>query len=155
MIILNDTEHGMLIARAARTGFDPNIDKVISRVTSDGDFMGGIIFTGYTGTMIMCHVAGVDNWASPELVWIGFDYPFVQLGVRKILCSVGTANTRSKSIIERLGFKLEHSIEHGTPGGPLLLYSMLREKCPWVKLRARYYRPNGHARDPIHVHLGS
>lgn len=143
MIAMGDLDHARLIARAARTGFDPDIDRVISRVARNGRFLGGMIYTGYTGTMIMCHVAGVGNWASPELVWRGFDYPFEYLKVRKIVCTVGAANHRSKDIIERLGFTLEHEIEEGTPTGPLLIYSMLRSECPWLKLRMRYMRLTG------------
>lgn len=152
MIVIDDMTHGYFIARTARTGFDPEVDHVISRVTRNGELMGGIIFTGYTGSMVRCHVAGVENWAHPELVWIGFDYPFMQLGVRKILVSVGAANTRSKSIIERLGFTLEHAIEDGTAHGPLYLYSMLREDCRYLKLRSRYLKANGHAKDHFDVH---
>ena len=152
MIVLDDIVHGMLIARAARTGFDPHVDRVISRVTRNEEFLGGVIYTGYTGTMVSVHIAGVGNWASPELLWVGFDYPFMQLQVRKIVCTVGAANERSRSIIERIGFRMEHAIMDGTPHGPLYLYSMLREDCRYLKLRSRYYKPNGHAKDYRDAH---
>jgi RimJ/RimL family protein N-acetyltransferase len=151
MILLGDVTHGYLIARAAHTGFDNEVDRVISRMSEDGRFLGGVIFTGFTGSMVMLHVAGIGNWASPELVWLMFDYPFMQLKVKKVVCTAGSDNKHSIDIIERVGFKLEHKIADGIPGGTLNLYSMLREDCRWLKLRSRYMRLNGHG-EGVHVH---
>lgn len=151
MIWHGDVQHGALIAAAANIGFDPERNICISRVSARGEFLGGIIYTNFTGSMVMMHMAGIKNWSSPELVWLAFDYPFLQLGVKKVMCTVGSDNTRSLGIIERLGFSLEHAIEDGVPDGYLLLFSMLRENCRWLKLRSRYLKPNGHG-EHVHVH---
>lgn len=151
MIMLGDIQHGYLIGRAAHTSFDPDIDRCISRVSSDGRFLGGVIYTNYTGSMIMMHMAGTLGWGSPELCWVCFDYPFMQLGVKKIVGTVRSDNTLACDIDERLGFVLEHEIEDGIPGGTLRIYSMLREQCRWLKLRSRYLKTNGHAGDHAHA----
>lgn len=151
MIILNDIHHAFMIARAAHTGFDNEIDNCISRCNGNGSFLGGVIYTGFTGSMVMVHMAGIKHWASPELTWVVFDYAFNQLGVKKVLCSVGSDNARSIDSIERLGFTLEHEIIDGIPGGSLRLYSMLRADCRWLKLRSRYMRLNGSGGEHVHV----
>jgi RimJ/RimL family protein N-acetyltransferase len=152
MIMLGDLTHAFLIARASHAGFDNEVDRCISRCAADGRFLGGVIYTGFTGSMVTVHVAGVGNWASPELMWLIFDYPFMQLQVKKLVCTAGSDNKHSMDIIERVGFKLEYKIEDGIPGGTLNLYSMLREDCRWLKLRSRYMRLNGQGGD-VHVHV--
>jgi len=151
MIWTGDTTHGMVIARAAKTGFDPSVDACISRVSGDGEFLGGVIYTGFNGAMVMMHMAGVGNWMSPELVWCCFDYPFMQLCVKQIICTVASTNERSLDIVKRVGFKHEHTIKGGTPNGDLVLFKMLREDCKWLRLRSRYLRVNGTG-EHVHVH---
>lgn len=152
MIWTGDITHGALIARAAKTGFDPEVDVCISRVSKgSGHFLGGVIYTGYTGSMIMMHMAGVSNWMTPELVWCCFDYPFMQLAVKQVMCTVGSNNLISINITKRLGFKHEHTIVDGIPHGDLLLFKMLREDCKWLRLRSRYLRVNGTG-EHVHVH---
>lgn len=153
MIWLGDVQHGALIARAAVTGFDPEVDRCISRVDGRGRFLGGFIFTGYTGSMVMTHMAGVGgHWCSPELMWVIFDYCFEQLGVKKVLCTVGSNNTKSLEQVQRAGFRHEYTIEDGIPDGSLIMFSMLRENCKWLNLRSRYLKVNGsHRREHVHA----
>src|SRR5215510_1028387 len=106
MIYLNESRHGYLIARAAHTTYDPERDQCISRCV-DGNFMGGVIYTNYTGSMISMHMAGVGDWVSRELVWVCFDYPFNQLKVKKVLGTVRSDDKAVRDIDERLGFTIE------------------------------------------------
>ena len=54
---------------------------------------------------------------SPELVWVCFDYPFMQLGVNQILCTVGSHNEKALNLVKRLGFKQLYKIKDGVPNG--------------------------------------
>ena len=153
MIVLGDAQHAYMIARAAHTGFDPEVDRCISRVSVDGNLMGGFIFTNYNGAIIFDHMAGHANWCTPELMWLIFDYQFDQLGVRKVMATVGSNNVRSLDLVQRAGFEHEHSIEDGIPNGKLHLFSMVREKFKWLSLRSRYLKVNGGQRgEHVHVH---
>lgn len=154
MILLGDVVHGALIARSAHVGYDPEVDRVISRANPSGNLWGGVIYTGYTGSMVMMHMAGWNGWVTRELTWLCFDYPFNQLGVTKVVGTVRSDNKLTCALDERLGFTLEHEIEHGIPGGTMRIYSMLRDDCRWLKLRPRYLKPNGHAGDHADVHFG-
>lgn len=145
MILLGDVRHGEMIARAAHTSFDMEVDGVVSRIDAAGDLCGGFILTNYNGAIVMIHMAGsVAYWATPELVWLMFDYAFVHLGCRKVLCTACSTNENALDQIRRSGFKDEHRIEGGTVKGDLLMLSMSREDCKWLKLRKRYVRQISH-----------
>ena len=154
MILLSDIEHGMLIATAAGTGYNPTTDQCISRVTRDGQFLGGTIYTGYNGAVIWGHFAGVEGWMSPELVWVSFDYPFMQLGVNQILCTVSSHNTKAINLVKRLGYKQLYKIKDGVPnGGELIIFSMSKANCKWLKLRSRYLKANGQDRGVVYAQV--
>jgi len=154
MILLSDIQHGTLIATAAGTGYNPHTDQCISRVTRDGEFLGGTIYTGFNGAVIWGHFAGVDGWLSPELVWVSFDYPFMQLGVNQILATVGSSNTKALNLVKRLGFKQLYKIKEGAPkGSDLILFSMSKANCKWLRLRSRYLKANGHAVGAVHAQV--
>jgi hypothetical protein len=143
MIWVGDVQHGTLIARAARIGFDAEVDTCISRVI-DNEFLGGFILTNFNGAICFVHMAGKDpRWCSPELLWFTFEFAFRQLKVRRVLCTVGSKNKGALQMVRRAGWRSEHRIVDGTPDGDLLVFSMAAEHCPWLKLRPRYFKTNG------------
>lgn len=144
-ILIGDITHGAMIARAANTTFDVEVDNCISRIDEAGSLRGGFILTNYNGAIVTAHMAGsLPNWCSPELLWLVFDYCFLHLRVRRVLATVGSENKRAYKQVVRAGFVHEHTIEGGTPNGDLILLSMSRETCKWLSLRPRYVRANGH-----------
>lgn len=153
MILIGDTHHGTLIARAAKVGFDPEVDSVFSRCTSDGQLLGGFIMTGYTGSIMWNHMAGLGPWCSPQLMWIIFDYQFNQLNLTKVMATVASTNHRAMNLVMRAGFEPEYTIKGGVPDGNMHLLSMVRAKCKWLRLRDRFMRLNGgHRGEDVHVH---
>src|SRR5262252_6586679 len=143
MIVIGDRFQAGLIARAARTGFDVDVDRCIVRVVN-GEFLGGFIITNYNGAICYVHMAGKDSrWCSPQLLWTVFDYCFNDLGVRRMLCTCDSANQRSLRLIMRGGWQSDHRILGGTPSGDLLVFSMTRDRCPWLKLKTRFLKVNG------------
>jgi RimJ/RimL family protein N-acetyltransferase len=154
MIWIGDIQHGGLIARAAGTGFDRDMDVCISRVIG-GEFLGGFILTNCNGAICFVHMAGKDaRWCSPELMWFMFEYAFRQLKVRRMFCTVCSTNKRSLDMIRRAGWRSEHRIVDGTPTGDLLVFSMAADHCPWLKLRSRYFKTNGGGLKEI-LHAGA
>jgi RimJ/RimL family protein N-acetyltransferase len=97
-------------------------------------------------------MAGKDaRWCSPELLWLLFDYCFTKLKVRLMLCACDTVNIRSMRQIERAGWQPYHRILGGTPSGDLMMFSMTRDECPWLKLRPRYVKVNGAGGEMAHA----
>lgn len=135
MLVLNNPAHGYAIARGAGVAFNPEVDVVIARVT-DGVLRGGVIFNGYTGASINLHVWGSDPaWADRDMLWITFHYPFIQLRCRKVFGQIPANNKHALDFDLKLGFKIEARIPEVFPDEDLIVVSMKREDCRWLKLK--------------------
>lgn len=140
MIVFNNKEHGARIAKAIPRVYNP-ADNVISRVegpTPDGKLLGGVIYDGHTGPLIFMHQAGfTKRWISRELLWVCFDYPFNQLGCTKVAGTIPSTDQALLDINLKMGFVVETSLEGGYPGGDMLVMTMTRDQCRWLKLKPR------------------
>jgi hypothetical protein len=139
MIVIGDIEHGRMIARKADVGFDPEIDKVMARVNERYELMGGVIFTNYTRRAIHMHTAGAGpGWLCRELCWLVFDYVFNQLHVKYVLATVASTKPEVLDMVKRMGFVELLRIPDIVMGGDMVVLSMVRDQCIWLKFRARY-----------------
>jgi RimJ/RimL family protein N-acetyltransferase len=137
MISTGIEAHGRAIAKAAGCFFNPECDHVISR-SEGGILLGGVIFTGFTGASIGLHVAGFDpRWINKDMLWITFHYPFEQLGVRKITGTIPSGNRNALLFNAKLGFVEEARVADVFPDEDLIIMSMRREDCRWLKRGSR------------------
>jgi RimJ/RimL family protein N-acetyltransferase len=138
MIVFGNVEHAELIARRAGQGFDPMVDFVISRVRNS-ELLGGVIYTNYTGQSVQMHQAGfAPKWATPELMWCIYDFPFNYLKVKKIIATVPSPNRRALNITQKMGFYPVAVIPDVVPGGDMLVLSLSREDCKYLNLKSRF-----------------
>lgn len=141
MIEFNNVVHGFKIAAAIPRPYNPATDVVISKVTPQGNVMGGVIYDGYTGGCIFMHQASFDAmWLVGNMMWIVFDYPFNQLKVNKV---AGTINSKNKELLDfnrRLGFKEEARIKNAYEDGDMLVLTMERAECRWLKIKPKIYK---------------
>lgn len=141
MIEFGNTVHGFKIAAAIPRPYNPVTDVVISRVTPEGNCMGGVIYDGFTGGCIFMHQAGFSkHWLTGNMLWIVFDYPFNQLHVNKV---AGTINSNNKELLAfnlKLGFKEEARIKDAYPDGDMLVLTMERADCRWLKIKPKVYK---------------
>jgi len=141
VIEFGNTIHGFKIGAAIPRPYNPVVDVVISKVTPEGNCLGGVIYDGFTGGCIFMHQAGFHpHWLTGNMIWIVFDYPFNQLKVRKV---AGTINSNNKELLDfnrRLGFKEEGRIKHAYPDGDLLVLTMERSACRWLKIKPKVYK---------------
>lgn len=139
MICFNNHDHGRRIADLATCSFDPNNHTVISR--DNGQLAGGVIYTDYNGHSITAHIAGFTrNWLCPDLLWVMFHYPFVQLDCKKIIGQVPSYNHRALAFDYKLGFKYVTTVPEVFKNGDLVIISMGRDDCRWLKLRPRHLK---------------
>lgn len=102
----------------------------------DGRLVAGVKFDDWNQRSICMHVAAEgSSWMNREYLWYCFHYPFVELGVSKILGLVAESNVRARRFDEHLGFRLEYSIADAHPDGALLIYSMTKEQCRFLELK--------------------
>lgn len=141
MIEFGNREHALAIATRARCQFNPMSDVAVSRTSYlTGNLMGGVIFNEFTGVCIAAHLAGFEpNWVSNDLLWISFNYPFVQLKCKKMLGFVPSSNREALAFNDRLGFKEETRIRDVYPDGDMVVLAMKREDCRWLGLKPRHF----------------
>lgn len=88
---------------------------------------------------IVLHCVGLGKkWLNREYLWFVFYYPFVQLGITKIISPVEASNTECRKFIEHIGFTLEATLKDAAPKGDLLIYTMTEDQCKWLTLKDAY-----------------
>jgi len=100
----------------------------------DGVLVAGVLFEHYNGRSIAMHVAGEGkDWMTRDFLMECFRYPFVQLGVHKIIGLVDSSNKDARRLDEHLGFRMEAKIAGAAPRGDLLIFTMTREQCRFLE----------------------
>lgn len=107
----------------------------IGRVVN-GELVAGVLYEDFNGANVVCHIAGVGNWATRGYLALIYDYPFNQLGVRRITVPVASGNAMSIKLVTHMGFTLESTLARATPDADLLLFRMFRDECQY--LRGKY-----------------
>lgn len=101
----------------------------------DGKLVAGVVFDLYNGASICIHVAsdGSKRWMTREFRRFCFDYAFNQAKVKKIIGIVPSNNVEALRFDRKLGFVEEARIADAHPQGDLILLTMTRQQCPWLK----------------------
>ena len=120
--------------------FLPGSDQSLM-ATRDHARLGGFVLSAYLGASMTVHMAGTDpRWCSRDLLWMVFHYAFVQLGLRKLIAPVASTNHVALAQDLRAGFRLEATLRDATPDGHLLLLTMTREDCRWLRIKPSRYK---------------
>jgi len=143
MIEFGRTDHGARIAEAAGFICGPS-DIVISRTDDYGKLLGGVVFYDYTGRSISMHVAGFDpHWISRDMLFVTFDYPFVQLKCASIFCQLRSSNLKVLEFVKKIGFKREVVIPEVFPDGDMIVGRLRAEECRWLNIKPRHITCGG------------
>ena len=99
-----------------------------------GLIVAGVVYAEWNGPNVVCHIAsdGSRRWLTREFLWTMFDYPFRQLGVRRITVCIGQGNSDSQRFVKHLGFTLETTLQGAHPTGDLTVWVMWKEHCKWI-----------------------
>lgn len=117
----------------ARIGYVPTPNmRCIGRLKS-GKLVGVVGYDGFNDTSCQIHVAGEGNWVDREILQATFKYPFEHLGLKVLIGLVPSGNAEAIRFNEHLGFKIEARIKDAHPDGELLVMSMRREDCRWIR----------------------
>lgn len=137
MIIFDDIELGVKIADALEVPFDPRYTTTIARVGPLGRLIAGVLYSDYNKATCSAHIVGFGkNWLSRDLLWIMFDYPFNQLGCKKVFGQVPSDNETALRFDYKLGFKYVTTVpEVFESGHHLLILEMKREDCRWLSVK--------------------
>ncbi len=101
-----------------------------------GRFVAGVIYNKMEGANVCMHIGAIDgrHWCSKEFLFAAFDYPFNQMGKRRITANVCRKNTHARSFVQNLGFKYEGTMRHYYENDDMCVYGMLRADCRHLEL---------------------
>ena len=103
----------------------------------------GVAYADWNGPNVVCHIAAEGkHWATRAYLGTIFDYPFRQLGARRITVCVGEGNAASRRFVEHLGFTLEAELAGAHPTGDLRIYRLWRDDCRYLKAPYALPRPD-------------
>jgi len=133
LLDLNNIRHGIELGTVLGIPYVPSMHTVLSRVDKSGKLMGGFIFTDYTGPCITVHMAGIrPGWMNRAIMWVLFDYPFIQLRTDKLLAPVSSGNAVTIGIASRLGFHEVARVPGVYKDGDLILMATTPIQCRWL-----------------------
>ena len=95
----------------------------------------GVIYENWNKSSVTCHIACDGLFGSREYLHAIFNYPFITLGVNKIIAPIGSGNDESIRIVKKMGFSLEATIKDAHPDGDFLIYTMKHDQCKYLKER--------------------
>ena len=104
------------------------------RRRSDGKILYAGAFNEFRGRDVQYHAACDDpKVLTRSRIALLFRYPFEQLGVERISCVIAASNTRSRKVVEGLGWVYEGTVrKYYSDTDDAYIYGMLREECRWL-----------------------
>lgn len=117
-----------------RTGgtFEPSTSTAIGWMQSDGTLSAGTVYDMFNGRSICMHVAA-EKPVTRNFLNTCFSYAFDQLGVQKAIGLVDSTNDAALRFDRKLGFVEEARIADAGKTGDLVLLTMTRQQCRWIK----------------------
>jgi RimJ/RimL family protein N-acetyltransferase len=79
------------------------------------------------------HVAGEGNWMSRSFLWAMFDYPFRVCELKVAYAIICSTNRKSLRLVERVGFRYEHTLADYYAEGDAIIMSMRPSECRYLR----------------------
>ncbi len=95
----------------------------------------GVIYNAYEGANVNMHIGALDGskWLTKEFLFAAFDYPFNELGRRRVTAFMASTNKRTIKFVKNLGFVYEGTMPHYYVDDDAVIYGLLREKCRFLR----------------------
>ena len=103
-------------------------------IEKDGKIIAGVIYENWNQVSIWCHIA-IEGRLTKKYLWTIFDYPFKQIGAKKIIVPVSSSNEKSLRLVGKMGFVEEARIKDARPDGNMVFLVMDRENCRFLEPR--------------------
>ena len=102
-----------------------------------GNIVAVSMWAWHNGASIYGHIAieGRLNKVFFEFLWFNFYYVFEQLKVIKVLGLIEGDNIKSRKLNKHLGYIEECIIKDASPNGDLVLVSLTKSQCKYLKRR--------------------
>lgn len=97
----------------------------------NGEIVNGVWYEDFNGKSVTCHIV-LKKPLNRTFLAIIFDYPFIQLGVSKIIGPVKSNNQKAIDFDKKLGFKEEARLLDAFPDADLIFFVMNKEECRFL-----------------------
>lgn len=97
----------------------------------DNELIAGVWYEDFNEKSVTCHIA-IKGQINKQFLAIIFDYPFIQLGVSKIIGPVRSNNTKAVKFDKKLGFKEEARLLDVFPDSDLIFFTMAKSDCRFL-----------------------
>ena len=118
-----------------RIGLTPTAHLTAIGRISGSKVLGIVGYDGFNGASIQMHSAGEGNWVNRNFLWAAFHYPFDVCKANVVLGLIPSGNTQAIKFNQHLGFKIAATIPNAHPDGALIIMSMTRQECRFLKER--------------------
>lgn len=136
-MVVSDFQHILAQYLCEKIGYVPTPHlKCIGHVGGDQMLNAVIGYDGFNGLSCQMHVAGEGPWLDRAILKAAFTYPFEQMGCNVVIGIVPSGNIEALRLNKHLGFTEVLRIEGAHPDGALILMTMHRHECRWLKLKA-------------------
>lgn len=105
----------------------------------DKSLIAGIVYNNFEAMNAEMHIGAVDGarWMTKAFLFAAFDYPFNQLGLRRVTARVKKKNERANSFVRNIGFTYEGEMRHFFARDDALIYGLLKEDCRFLHLERK------------------
>lgn len=104
----------------------------------NGHLVAGVIYNGYEAGNVNMHIGAEEGkkWMTPDFLFAAFDYPFNQLGKRRVTAYLRSKNERAIEFAKNLGFKYEGKLVNFYKDDDQVIYGLLKEQCRFLMKKA-------------------
>lgn len=115
-------------------GYEPSYGTRGLGVLRGADLVAGVVFERWNGVHVEAAIAADPGlWASRDVLFSLFYYPFVTLGCEAISVTIPSSNIESLNLALKLGFEAEAIIRFAAhDGSSLVVLKMFKETCKWI-----------------------
>ena len=124
---------GPYVANLVNGVFTPENSTVIGLIKNN-EIEAGVWYENYTKVSITAHIA-ITGKMTPKFLSTIFHYPYIQLGVDKIIAPVCSDNKKSIQMLHKFGFEEKARLLDVVPTGDLLFFVMTKDNCKYLKER--------------------
>ena len=102
-------------------------------IVKKDEIIGSVIYHRYRWPDIEIGIETTDPaWCNRRILKSIFDFPFNQLGCKRVTAITDPAKPAVCNFIERLGFVYEGRLRDSLPHGDSIILGMKRDECRWI-----------------------
>lgn len=132
-VIVSGPEAGYWVGERLGRGYFAERSNALG-LAREGVLVAGVIYENWNRTSICCHIVAEAPVNRP-FMWAICDYAFNVCGVKKVIASIEDTNLKSIRFVTKMGFVEEARIRDAHPGGDMLVFTLVKPDCRFLKVR--------------------